>query len=93
MTAVPVSCSLTLSKRRLSSEEDRQDEHAQDQEPNHPRILAEGQDHPADNGDWGGQHHRAGHDDEDLNLLDVIGHPGDERRRPQLIDLSRRERQ
>ena len=46
------------------SEGDGQDQHADDEQPRHPRVLAEGEHDTADNRDGRGQHCRASHHDQ-----------------------------
>ena len=65
--------------------------HADEEDGGQAHVLADGHDHAHDHRDGRRQSHRAGHDDEHLDLLDVVGDPGDERRRPVRPDLPGRE--
>ena len=55
-------------------------------------ISAEGHDDPADDQDRGGDQDRQAHEDNELDLLDVVRVAGDEGGRPESVDLDLRER-
>ena len=71
-------------------DEEDDDEHEgqdHDQEAGQGHVLAEGHDHAADARDRRQDHDREGHEDDHLDLLDVVRVAGDQRSRPEVVDL------
>jgi len=58
-----------------------------DEKAGQRHVLADRQDDPADDQDRRRDHEGQGHEDDRLNLLNVVRVPGDERRGPELVDL------
>ena len=59
-----------------------------DQEPREGDVLVEGQDDAPDPHDGRRDHEREAHEGQHLDLLDVVGRPGDERRRTETPELA-----
>ena len=78
--------------REHHPDDQRHDRQDHDEDAGERDVLAEGHDHPADGHDRRQDHHVEAHQDDDLDLLDIVRVPGDERWRAEPVELGLGER-
>ena len=74
------------------ADDERHQRQDHDEQRRQGRIRPDGHDDPADDQDRRGHDDGQAHEDDGLDLLDIIRVPGDERRRAEVVDLDLRER-
>ncbi len=94
-TVDPVDPNLHLLERRHHAGHDRAEQQHRPRDREHedhrqPDVFAHRQHDPDHHRERCGDHHRRPQHHQHLDLLDVVGDPGDQRRRPELADLAGR---